>query len=102
MIKFRSRFFGFGVGGRGGVVVDGGAVSTFEFGGGGVSGTFWDGIVELEDGVAGVGDGPANLEVGVVAPGAGGGSEVLELADPGRTIGFESVTLGFLASAKPL
>ena len=74
--------FGFGVGGGGGVDAGG----TVVLGGGGVRGTFCAGIVEAEVGVAGVG-----FELNEVAtkPG-GGGSEVLALADPGRTIGFES------------
>jgi len=50
-------------------------------------------------GVTGVEE--AILELGVVATGPGGsGSFVLALADPGRTIGFESDILGL--SAYPL
>jgi hypothetical protein len=64
-------------------------------GGGGVSGTFRGGIVVVE-GVAGVA--VAILELGVVATGPGGGGWlVLELAEPGRTIGFESRMLGLSA-----
>ena len=85
---------GFGAGGGGGGVDAGGAV--WPGGGGGVRGTFCAGIVVELVGVAGV-----TFELVDVAtvPG-GGGSEVLALADPGRTIGFESEIVGL--SAYPL
>lgn len=47
--------------------------------------------------------GGRGLALGDVKTGpGGGGSEVAELADPGRTIGFESPMLGLLESAYPL
>ncbi len=68
-------------------------------GGGGLRGTLSAGIV-VELGVAGVG---GILEFKEVATGpGGGGTEVLALAEPGSTAGFESAILGFLSSAKPL
>ena len=83
--------FGFGAGAGGGVDAGG----TVELGGGGVRGTFCAGIVEEVVGVAGVG-----FELVDVATEPGGGSEVLALADPGRTKGFESEMVGL--SAYPL
>lgn len=62
---------------------------------GGVRGTFSGGIVEPDSGVAGVGE---TFELREVATGpTGGGSFVLALADPGRTIGLESEILGLSA-----
>ena len=84
---------GFGAAGGGGGTDVGGTV---ELGGGGVRGTFFAGIVAV-DGVAGV----IGFELGdVVTEPGGGGSDVLGLADPGRTIGFGSVMEGL--SAYPL
>jgi hypothetical protein len=75
--------------GAGGVLWGGG-------GGGGVRGTFCAGMVVDEVGVAGV-----TFELVDVATVPGGaGSDVLALADPGRTTGFESEMLGL--SAYPL
>lgn len=93
MVKNRRKNFrGFGAGGGGG----GGTAPTAS-GVGGVRGTFGGGIAEFDVGIAGLDDEVAG--VGAVAdlafievstlPG-GRGSEVLELADPGSTIGFES------------
>ena len=102
----KNLLLGFGV--RGGGVVEeavevGGAVGTLPPGGGGVRGTFEGGIAELELGVAGAGEGPASLELDVSATRPGGaGSDVLALADPGRTAAFESAILGFLSSAYSL
>jgi hypothetical protein len=48
-------------------------------------------------------DGPVTEELGEVATRPGGaGSFVVALADPGRTMGFESLILGLLMSAKAL
>lgn len=48
-------------------------------------------------------DGPANEEAGEVVTGPGGaGSFVVELADPGRTMGLESPIVDFVMSAKAL
>jgi hypothetical protein len=52
-------------------------------------------------GVAGVGDAAVaifELDVSATRPG-GSGWEAVALADPGRTIGFESAILGFFSSA---
>ena len=93
-------FLGGGGGVGGGVepIELGGAVCTFVLGGGGVRGTFCGGTVELELGVTGFEEAAPSLElepdVGNTGPG-GGGSEVLELAEPGRTMVFESAMLGF-------
>lgn len=94
-----NRPFGFGGGGERVDPVDaGGGVVTFP-GGGGVRGTLCGGIVEVDDGVDGV-FGVA-VEFGDVATGPGGGGWfVLELAEPGRTTGLESVMLDL--SAYPL
>jgi hypothetical protein len=71
---------GFGAGGGGD------AGGTVELGGGGVRGIFCAGMVEEVVGLAGVG-----FELVDVATEPGGsGSDVLALADPGRTVGFES------------
>jgi hypothetical protein len=51
--------------------------------------------------VAGVGDAAVaifELDVSATRPG-GSGWEAVALADPGRTIGFESAILGFVSSA---
>jgi hypothetical protein len=65
-------------------------------GGGGVRGTLCGGIVEVDDGVDGV-LGVA-VELGDVATGPGGGGWfVLELAEPGRTMGRESPMLDLSA-----
>ncbi len=80
--------FGFGGGGGGGGAEEGG--------GGGVRGTLLGGIEEAELGVAGVGEEVAVFAFSVVATAPGGnGSDVLGLADPGRTVGFEPDMLGF-------
>jgi hypothetical protein len=52
-------------------------------------------IVGVPVGVAGVGD------VGILDLPGGGGCEEVELADPGRTAGFESAIDGFTSSAYP-
>jgi hypothetical protein len=84
---------GFGAGGCGGVEAGG---ALWGGGGGGVRGTFCAGIVVDEVGVAGV-----TFELVDVATVPGGaGSDVLALADPGRTAGFESEMVGL--SAYPL
>ena len=84
----KNLLFGFagrvGDGGGGGEGLD--DVGIVELGGGGVRGTLSAGIVRVVVGVAGVG-----FELSDVATEPGGsGSEVLALADPGRTIGLES------------
>jgi hypothetical protein len=89
----KNLLFGFG-GADGGGGVDAGG--TVDLGGGGVRGTFCAGIVEEVVGVAGV---RCELVEGATEPG-GSGSDVLGLADPGRTAGFESEILGL--SAYPL
>src|SRR4051812_26795069 len=98
--NFRKNLLGFGGGGGGGGVGEGGGgVDPTLLGEGGVRGTFCGGIVDVEVGVAGVGE--ADLELKLVDTGpTGGGWFVVELADPGRTTGFESDTLGL--SAYPL
>jgi hypothetical protein len=63
--NLRKNLRGFCGGGGGGVELAGG--------GGGVKGMLWDGILETELGVAGVGDGEAIFELGIVATGPGGG-----------------------------
>lgn len=72
-------------------------VATFPGGGGGgVRGTLCGGIVEEDDGVEGVLG--LTVELGDVATGPGGGGWlVLELAEPGRTMGLESWMLGLSA-----
>lgn len=105
MVKnLRKNFLlGFGVGGGGGgggPVAVGGAVWTLPLWGGGLRGAFDGRMVEPELGVAGVGWGAASFELDVSATRPGGaGSEVVALADPGSTAGFESAILGFLSSA---
>jgi hypothetical protein len=100
MRNLRILLLRFGCGGGGGVeLVDvGGGMFTVP-GGGGVRGTFCEGIVEADDGVDGVLE--LAVEVGEVATGPGGGGWfVLELAEPGRTAGLESAMLDL--SAYPL
>jgi len=63
-----------------------------------VRGTFSEGIVVAEDGVAGVAE--AWLSFDEIFKLGGRGSFVAALADPGRTIGLESEILGL--SAYPL
>jgi hypothetical protein len=61
------------------------------------------GIVASVVGFLGEEDGPVTEELGEVATRPGGaGSFVVALADPGRTMGFESLILGLLMSAKAL
>jgi len=60
-----------------------------------VRGTFSDGIVVAEDGVAGVAE--AWLSFDEILKLGGGGSFVAALADPGRTIGLESEILDLFA-----
>jgi hypothetical protein len=62
--NLRKNLLGFGGGCGGGELAGGG---------GGVKGTFWGEVIELELGVVGVGDGEAIFELGVVATGPGGG-----------------------------
>jgi len=85
-----------GLGGAPGVVDVGGAVCIF----GepvGIMGIFSTGIVGV-DGVAGVIGVSLTEELSVVFTGPGGrGSSVAELAEPGRTIGLESLMLGLSA-----
>jgi hypothetical protein len=77
----RKNLRGFGVGGGGMEAVGGG--------GDVLTGSFWAGMV-AELGVVGV---VAVLELNGVATGDAG--EVVELAEPGRTTGFESAMVGF-------
>jgi hypothetical protein len=86
----KTRLFGFGAEGVG--AVDGGGMIELGGGGGG-RGIFSGRIVEVEIEVAGVG---FELGEAATAPG-GGGSDVLGLADPGRTTGFESEIEGLSA-----
>ena len=65
-------------------------------------GTFLGGIVEAETGVVGVGDVAVFAFIEVATAPWGRGSEVLGLADPGKTTGFESEMLGFGLLAYPL
>lgn len=81
-------FFGFGAGGGGGGGTEPAEVfcalgTLLESAGGGVSGTDSGGIVELELGVAGVGDDA-------------------EVTEPGITAGLWSSKEGFFSSANPL
>ena len=81
----------------------GGAVWILLVGGeGGTNGTFDGGIVVLDVGVAGEEeDAVDELGFGVTRPG-GAGSFVAGLAEPGSTVAFESVMLGFCISEKAL
>jgi hypothetical protein len=88
--------FGFGGGGGGVEPVDaGGGVATLP-GGGGVRGTLCGGIVEADDGVAGVFWATDELDDEPTGPG-GAGWLVAELAEPGRTMGLESLMLDLSA-----
>lgn len=87
--------FGLGGASGGGIDVEG-AVCTFE-GPVGICGTFSMGIIGL-DGVAGVAAVSLTVELSDVFTGPWGrGSFVLELMEPGSTIGFESLILGLSA-----
>lgn len=102
--SLRHRRFGAGggVGGGGGgaedgggaavvvdVVPEGGAVWARLGGGGGTLGTFSGGIVDAEDGVAGVEEG-AGPGAGLIGPsGTGVFTGACELLDPGRKAGSE-------------
>lgn len=97
MKNLLKNFLGFlGGGGGGGVVEAGGGVAFTSEGVGGIRGTLWAGIVDVEVGVAGVGVFSFALKEVATGP-TGSGSFVLELAEPGRTIGLESEMLGLPA-----